>query len=87
MAYRLELVSSARKEFLALPADVRKRIDTHLMLLPENPRPRGGKGLKGHKGLWRIRVGNYRVVYEIDDEARVLTVTRVRLRATAYRDL
>ena len=57
------------------------------MLLPEDPRPRGTKSLKGHPGLYRIRVGEYRVVYEIDDAARVVTVTRVRLRAQAYRNL
>lgn len=51
------------------------------------PRPRGTKSLKGRDGLYRIRVGEYRVVYEIDDAARVVTVTRVRLRARAYRNL
>ena len=43
--------------------------------------------MKGHKDLFRIRVGEYRVVYEIDDAARAVTVTRVRLRAQAYRNL
>ena len=43
--------------------------------------------MKGYQNLFRIRVGEYRVVYEIDDAARVVTVTRVRLRAKAYRNL
>ena len=43
--------------------------------------------MRGHKGLFRIRVGGYRIVYEIDDAARVVTVTRVRPRPTAYRGL
>ena len=87
MPYRLDFVSSARREFLALPPAIQRRIDAHLVLLPEEPRPRGAKSLKGHAGLYRVRVGEYRVVYEIDDAARVVTVTRVRLRARAYRNL
>ena len=87
MPYRLEIVSSARREFLALPAGIQRRIDAHVLQLPEEPRPRGAKSLKGHAGLYRIWIGEYRVVYEIDDETRVVTVTRVRLRARAYRNL
>lgn len=87
MSYRLEFVSSARHEFLALPVAIRERIDRRLLTLKENPRPSGVKALKGQKGLWRTRVGDYRVVYEIDDRERLLTVTRVRPRATVYRGL
>lgn len=87
MPYRLDFVSSARREFLALSLDVRRRIDAQLVKLPDEPRPKGSKSLKGYQDLFRIRVGVYRVVYEIDDAARVVTVTRVRLRAKAYRNL
>ena len=87
MPYRLDFVSYARREFLALSPEIQRRIDVHLSKLPDEPRPRGGKSLKGHKNLYRIRVGEYRVVYEIDDPARLVTVTRVRLRAQAYRNL
>jgi mRNA interferase RelE/StbE len=87
LPYQLDFVSSARREFLALPPGIQRRIDAHLLKLPVDPRPRGTKSLKGHAGLYRIRVGEYRVVYEIDDAARVVTVTRVRLRARAYRNL
>ena len=55
--------------------------------LEENPRPHGVKAMAGHKGLFRIRVGDYRILYEIDDTARVVTVTRVRPRGAAYRGL
>ena len=87
MSYRLEFVSSARREFLALPVTIRERIDKRLLALRENPRPPGVKALKGQKDLWRIRVGDYRVVYGNDDHERLLTVTRVRPRASVYRDL
>jgi mRNA interferase RelE/StbE len=43
--------------------------------------------MAGHKGLFRIRVGDYRILYEIDDTAHVVTVTRVRPRGAAYRGL
>jgi mRNA interferase RelE/StbE len=43
--------------------------------------------MAGHKGLFRIRVGDYRILYEIDDAAHVVTVTRVRPRGSAYRGL
>jgi mRNA interferase RelE/StbE len=87
LSYRLEFVSSASREFLALPATIRERIDNRLIGLRENPRPSGVKALRGQEGLWRIRVGGYRVVYQIDDRLRLVTVTRVRPRATVYRGL
>jgi mRNA interferase RelE/StbE len=87
LSYRLEFVSSASREFLALPAAIRERIDKRLVALKENPRPAGVKALQGQEGLWRIRIGGYRVVYQIDDRQRLITVTRVRLRATVYRRL
>ncbi len=43
--------------------------------------------MRGHPGLYRVRVGDYRILFEIDDAARVVTVTRVRPRPTAYRGL
>jgi mRNA interferase RelE/StbE len=87
LSYRLEFVSSASREFLALPATDRDRIDKRIVTLKDNPRPRGVKALRGHDGLWRLRVGGYRVVYHIDDRERVVTVTRVRRRANVYRGL
>jgi mRNA interferase RelE/StbE len=87
VAYRLEFVSSAQREFLRLPLSVRKRLEPHVNGLEENPRPHGVKAMAGHKGLFRIRVGDYRILYEIDDAARIVTVTRVRPRGAAYRGL
>jgi mRNA interferase RelE/StbE len=87
VAYRLEFVSSAQREFLRLPLAVRKRLDPHVLGLEQNPRPHGVKAMAGHKGLFRVRVGDYRILYEIDDVDHVVTVTRVRLRGSAYRGL
>jgi len=49
-----------------------------------NPRPTGFRKLRGHSNLYRIRVGRYRVVYEIDDQSKMILVTRVRPRQEAY---
>ncbi|HQQ78074.1 MAG TPA: type II toxin-antitoxin system RelE/ParE family toxin [Thermoanaerobaculia bacterium] len=87
MAYRLEFVSSAQREFLRLPSGVQERLEPHLNSLEQNPRPRGVKAMAGHRGLFRIRVGDYRILYEIDDASHVVTVTRVRQRGSAYRGL
>lgn len=87
MPYRLEFVSSAQREFLRLPLPVRQRVAPHVNGLEQNPRPHGVKAMAGHKGLYRIRVGDYRILYKIDDAAQVVTVTRVRPRGAAYRGL
>ena len=54
------------------------------MALAENPRPHGCKKLQGRKDQWRIRVGDYRVVYTIDDAKLLVEVTRVRHRDEVY---
>lgn len=83
--YEIRFVDSAAKEFRSLPVDMKNRIQTAVDGLVRSPRPTGVKKLRGSQGLYRIRVGEYRVVYEIDDKARLLRVTRVRHRKEAYR--
>ncbi|MGD0007914.1 MAG: type II toxin-antitoxin system RelE/ParE family toxin [Terriglobia bacterium] len=68
--YTLEIKPSAGKELDALDDALFARIDRKIMLLAENPRPPGCKKLRGHKDHWRIRVGDWRVLYVIDDAAK-----------------
>jgi mRNA interferase RelE/StbE len=69
---------------MRLPDNVRAQVAARLESLEQQPRPRGA--LAGHfRGLMRLRVGDYRVVYQVDDDARSVTVTRVRHRSKAYR--
>ncbi len=68
--YRVALKSSAEKEFFRLPDSVSDRIFPKIKALGANPRPNGCKKLVGGKNLWRIRAGDYRVIYTIDDEIR-----------------
>ena len=84
MIYALRILPRAEKELSALdsrPYDsVKKKIDA----LRDEPRPPGCRKLADYRG-WRIRVGDYRVVYEIDDAARTVTVLRVGHRKEIYR--
>ena len=83
--YKVEFLSSAAKEFRSLDAAIKRRIISVIDKVIENPRPKGVRKLHEHKDLYRIRVGSYRVVYEIDDETRLIRVTRVRHRREIYR--
>jgi len=78
------LAASAEKELGALPAKVVARIVTRIEGLAVNPRPPRCKKLKGGDHEWRVRVGDYRIVYEIDDTARTVDVTRIAHRREAY---
>jgi mRNA interferase RelE/StbE len=82
--YAVELKASARKELERLPAKLVQRIFPRLEALATEPRPAGCKKLKGGDNEWRIRVGDYRVVYVIDDAKQLVTVTRIRNRSDVY---
>lgn len=82
--YRVALKSSAEKEFFRLPDHIAARILPKIKALATDPRPRGSKKLRGGKDEWRIRIGDYRVVYIVDDEMGRVEVTRVAHRGEAY---
>jgi mRNA interferase RelE/StbE len=82
--YNVILMPSAEKELEELPKKVVQRINDALLSLVENPRPRGSIKLKGEGALYRIRVGDYRVIYEIHDEKVTVLVIRIRHRKNAY---
>jgi mRNA interferase RelE/StbE len=83
-SYRVALTSSAEKELNGLPKKVISRIVPRLEQLVSAPRPPGCKKLKGGDNEWRIRVGDYRIVYVIDDTARTVDVTRIAHRRDVY---
>jgi mRNA interferase RelE/StbE len=82
--YTLEINQSAQKELDALDDTVFKRIDRKILALADNPRPAGCKKLKGFKDQWRIRVGDWRVLYIIDAETKTVTVMHVAHRREVY---
>ena len=82
--YSVVIKSSAQKELDAFDDAVFSRIDRKILALAENPRPAGCKKLKGYKDQWRIRIGDWRVVYLIDDSAKFVSITRVAHRREVY---
>lgn len=83
-SYRIALSASAEKELQGLPSKMIARIMSRLEHLASTPRPPGCRKLKGGDKEWRIRVGDYRIVYEIDDAARTVDVTRIAHRREVY---
>lgn len=84
MKYRVDVKRSATKSLESLPANQQRRIVKRLDLLAEDPRPSWATKLVGDDA-WRARVGDYRVVYTIDDVVLVVAVTKVAHRSTVYR--
>ena len=85
MTYRIEFTKKANKQFQALPQQIQKRIEPKIAALAENPRPHGVVKLSGEDNAYRIRVGDYRVVYYIEDESVLVLVFRVDHRRDVYR--
>lgn len=83
-SYRLLIKPSALKELEALPAKDRRRIVPRIERLASEPRPHGCEKLSGLE-QYRVRQGHYRVVYGVDDDARVVIVVKIGHRRDVYR--
>ncbi len=82
--YTITFARSARKELERFNAHIVNRIFPRIEALAKQPRPVGCRKLQGEKNLWRIRVGDYRVIYTIDDDEQRVDVVAVRHRSKAY---
>lgn len=82
--YALDIKPSARKELENLSDSLIARLAPKIAGLAADPRPSGCRKLRGYKDLWRIRVGDYRVVYIIDDDRKMVSVTRIAHRRDVY---
>lgn len=80
----VRIVRSATKELESLPANIIERVAAKIDSLTEQPRPAGCKKLRGADALWRVRVGDYRIIYAIDDTAAIVEVQVIRHRKDAY---
>ena len=83
--FEIVLERAAEKDLRRLSDQVHDRVIEGIAALANDPRPVGSKKLAGSKSNWRIRVGDYRVLYEIADIVRIVRVYRVRHRRDAYR--
>jgi len=84
MSYQVILPKSVQKELNRLPDDTAGRILDALSELKEQPRPPGCKKLRG-ESAWRIRIGDYRVIYEIHDKVLQIIIVTVGHRRDVYR--
>lgn len=82
--YKVSLKKSALKELYKLPKREVLRLTKLIARLAENPRPSGCVKLKGYKCLWRVRSGEYRIIYSIEDEVLVVEILEVVNRRDAY---
>ena len=85
--YRIGFLPRAHPELAALPKEAQRQLGAAIDDLTREPRPTGAKLLASRDRLWRTRVGNYRVLYTIDDRARVIVITRAGHRRDVYRRL
>ncbi len=84
MSYTLLILRRAQKELARLPSETYERVRDAIRALSQDPRPPGCLKLAGREG-WRIRVSDYRVIYEIDDQRHIVTVLHIGHRRDVYR--
>jgi mRNA interferase RelE/StbE len=83
MSYSIQILRRAQKELAQLSKPEYERIKEAVQNLSHDPRPPGCKKLTGREG-WRIRIGDYRVIYEIDDAKQILTILHIGHRRDVY---
>ncbi|MCA6502772.1 MAG: type II toxin-antitoxin system RelE/ParE family toxin [Pseudanabaena sp. CoA8_M7] len=86
MSYEVQILPKAVRQIKALSVEVRQDISLTIQSLANEPRPIGVKKLSGEKDIYRVRVGNYRVLYRIVDKVLVVVVVSVGHRREVYRD-
>jgi mRNA interferase RelE/StbE len=85
MPYRLKVTATAERQIDRLPPGIQQRVRRSLLALTSEPRPRGCAKLRGGVANYRIRVGGYRVLYEVEDASQTVTILKVKHRRDVYR--
>jgi mRNA interferase RelE/StbE len=83
--YEILLERRAEKDLKKLPSVLFQRVIEKIQSLAENPKPQGSRKITGSKNDWRIRIGDYRAIYEIDEREKRVKIMRIRHRREAYR--
>ena len=86
MSYRVIIPKPVQKQLDSLLGSVRRRVVRRILVLKENPRPRGCVKLRGYENEYRLRVGDYRVRYEIHDEESIVLLVHCGHRRDVYRN-
>jgi mRNA interferase RelE/StbE len=87
VAYSIHFKPSVAKTLAKLPRDAQRRIATRIEQLIADPRPQGVEKLKGKDNLYRVRAGDYRIIYTIEDDKLVVLIVSIGHRRDIYRDL
>jgi mRNA interferase RelE/StbE len=85
--YQIRILREPEKFLERVPDNIRRRIEKAIDVLADEPRPAGVRKLKGFERLYRIRVGDWQVVYEIRDKILVIVIVEVGTRGDVYRGL
>ena len=85
MPYKLIILPRAEKELKKLPEKEFRKVDEAILKLANEPRPSGCKKLQGIKDTYRVRSGNYRILYRIEDDELIIEVIRIADRKDVYR--
>jgi mRNA interferase RelE/StbE len=85
--YHITVKASVEKDIRKIPADIAARIFEHIEALSADPFPHDARKLTGAEYLYRVRVGDYRIIYEVIQEDREITIIYIRHRSSAYRNL
>ena len=85
MTYRVDLTAAAARQIKKLPRPARDRVLDAIEDLAEDPRPHGARKLVGEQHAWRVRVGDFRVIYDVLDTELTVTVVRTAHRREVYR--
>jgi len=84
VSYTIDFSHRAARQFKDLPQQAQVRLKARIDALAENPRPRGVEKLKGEDDLYRIRVGDYRVIYQVRDKALIILIVMIGDRKQVY---
>ena len=84
MSYKVLIKNNASNKLRSLPKEYIPKIFNKMMLLANDPRPNGCQKLRGNNNLYRIRVGVYRIIYQIEEDIRILTIEKIIHRQEGY---
>ncbi|MEA5565922.1 type II toxin-antitoxin system RelE/ParE family toxin [Anabaena sp. UHCC 0399] len=85
MIYQIEITSRAAKQLKKLPEDIKLKIEDKIYDLANDPRPDGVVKLEGDEDSYRVRVGRYRILYEVKDDLLIVRVVKIGHRRDVYR--
>jgi mRNA interferase RelE/StbE len=85
MKYRIEFSPTAERQFKKLPKEVQARLKHRIDILAENPFPRGVKKLSAEEDLYRLRIGDYRIIYQVQGKALLILILKLGHRKNVYR--